>query len=188
MEKITALPHYRITHLFLVVLLSSQFLRAQNPVSINYNLSTNTVSVKINPCDICILGGEEFVPYCECTKKAQDSCSAVSSSFLKKFCILDYQEKNCKNLPVSTKKISSWNYGMTFCYDVQGGRPTFRKPCVNTQGGQEGSIIIPDWNPPVSPSPLPTNASGCIYFHVVIFFSNGETCHFTQEKCFSNNY
>ena len=173
------------------MLLSSQFLRAQNPISINYNVSTNTVSVKINPCDPCILGGAEFIPACECGKKAVESCASLlntPSANYYGWCVNDYKQKNCKDSPVSTKKISFCTYGATFHYNVQGGRPTFGKPYVSMNGGQSDSIIIPDWNPLVSPSPLPKNTSGCIYFHIAIFFSNGETCHSTQEYCFSNNY
>ena len=174
------------------MLLSSQFLRAQNPISINYNVSTNTVSVKINPCDPCILGGVEFVPACECGKKAAESCASLlntPSANYYGWCVNDYKQKNCKDSPVSTKKISSCNYGMTFYYNVQGSRPTTSGPRVYSPGGIiENSMIIPDWQPTGSAFPLPANASGCIYFHVVIFFSNGETCHFTETKCFSNNY
>jgi hypothetical protein len=170
--------------IFFILLIDNLF--GQNAFIPHYNVATNTFSIEINPCDECIVGGQDYVPYCKCASEADKYCLPNLGSYYN-WCKYDYLSKTCSKYPKSPKVITSYNGGMTILYGTYNQSKSQYKYLYNPFSYSGPSLSLPNWNPSGPNFPNLSNGYNyCIYVHIAIFFSDGTFCHFSKEICVIN--
>jgi hypothetical protein len=170
------------------------YLFCQEPFIPSFNPATNSVSVTVNPCDACILGGKEFIPYCECVKNVPQNCKHLltqpNSMAYYNWCLHEYGKKCAQNFPKPKKEIIGYNYGFGMNLNAIPGNTPFKTVVINPFNTDVtgSNLTIPDWVLSTEQKQkmllgVPYNI--CVNFHILIFFNDGTTCHYNKWVCYN---